>query len=387
MARTFLTNFDSQDRVASGISSASLPSGVSFDTSVKRATGLASLKFVPASGSGASAVSLNFTAGNDWRRFNLQFTVLPASTRMILGTTASGNIRITSSGNLAFYSSTTLVGTGTATLTDTNRIYAIDVRSSNVAESQVKVRVDGVDDITVTSNVQITSTVGCVDTVAATYTMYLHGVAVDGAAFPGPGEISLLLPISDNARAAKWVAGSNATTATTNLWEGVNNTPPVGTASSNAVTAAISHTGGGAGNEDYDANMTTYSTAGINSFDTVNAIQAVFAHGEDISTGTKTLTFGVKSNPAGSFETNFSAGGDSGACGTWPTTWTLTRGTVISTPSVTVGSSPVMTARRPSTDTRSADVCFMGMYVDYTAGVAPTQDPVDPMGMSGFFGL
>ena len=190
--------------------------------------------------------------------------------------------------------------------------------------------------------------------------------------YPGSGGIVLLVPISDNARAALWTGGVGGTT---NLFDAVNNEPPIGTATETDLTQ-IEHAGGAAGSTDaYDANMTTYTTAGIGASDTINVLQLLAAHGEDIATGTKLLAFSVVSNPAIATSGNVNAGDNVGALGTWPSNWAVHRGTVTYTPSVTVGTSPVMRALRPETANRVASVCFMGMLVDYTPAVATLSPP------------
>lgn len=337
-------------------------------------TGTYSLKIVAASGT-ATYGGFNGTLGiGDYVRFRIKVTVRPSTTaRVIQGaiTLNTLNLRLNPNGTIAVYVNTTLIGTSTTALTDTSRIYLVEARS--LAGTGVDaLKIDGAVEVTgnIPSSSAANEAIGATDTVADTYTAFFGDYAGDTADFPGDGRVVLSLPISDNARAAKWTGGAGGTT---NLFAAVDNTPPTGTASETDSTQ-IEHSGGGAGNEDYDADMTTYSSLGVGASDTVNAVQALFAHGEDIATGTKTLTFGVKSNPAGSFESNFSAGNDAGAVGTYPTTWVVKRGTIINNPSVTVANSPVMTARRPGTESRVASVCFMGMYVDYTPG-ATTKSP------------
>ncbi len=372
-SRTYLTRFDSQDRITSRIGTGALPSGVTFDATIVQA-GVRSLKFIVASGSSASQVAMDFTAGNDWRRFNIRFAAFPSTARAIMGNASGTHLKISPSGTIDWYSSSTLIQAGSTALS-LDTWYCLEVRSSNVVGSQVKVRINGATDNTNANNAQMSALLGCADTVAATFTMYIDDAAVDSADWPGVGRVGLAKPISDNARATLWVAGSGATTSTSNLWEGVNNWPPTGTATPLPTANGISHTGGAAGStDDYDANMTTYSSLGIGAGDTVNAVQARAMIGEDIATGTKLLTMSVKSNPAqGAFQANQDVG--AAAVSTYPTNWNILLGTVINNPTVTIASSPVMTMRRPETASRAADVCFMGLYVDYTpvSGTTYTQ--------------
>jgi hypothetical protein len=179
------------------------------------------------------------------------------------------------------------------------------------------------------------------------------------------------LPISDNARDAKWT--SNAGTTTTNF-DGVNNTPPVGIAVNTTPDFAYEkHAGTAAGTTDhYDANMTTYTTAGVVATDRITLVQGMLSTGEEIITGSKLLSFECLSNPVISSTGSFDVAPVSGAQGTWPTNWAGKWGPATYNPTPTLGTSPVMRVIRPETATRVASVDFMGLYVEYVnAGKAP----------------
>lgn len=345
-----------------------LPAQASYDTTVYR-TGGRSLKYVAASGV-SSAAAISAASGN-FVRFYLRVTARPSTTaRVIFG--ASGNalqIRLNPNGTLAIYFAAALVGTSTTALTDTSRWYRVEARALS-GTSVVLLRIDGVDEVTGTiSSTSWTYQFGASDTVADTYTINVADVTSDTTTFPGEGSVQLLVPNGDSARAAKWTAG---TSGTTNLWDAVDNLPPTGKVSPQTTTSAITHAGSGAGNEDYDASLPSYSSLAAAS---VTAVQMLAYHGEDISTGTKTLQFAIKSNPAGAFSTAESAGGDVGAVGAWPTNWTLSAITIIESPSVVLGTSPVISVRRNSTESRLADVCFMGMWVEYIPPAAAVDRP------------
>lgn len=371
MARAAFMGFDSSDNTVESIS---VIGGGTYDSTTPDGVGK-SLKHIASSGS-ASGTTYTNVASPQWRRARFRFTARPATTRRIfVGNTSFASLRINPDGTVGYYTgASTLIGTSATALTDTARWYVVEWLSSASASSLVRLRIDGVDEVTTADTTTFSGVLGPSDTVADTYTMYVDDYVADGAAFPGSGAVRLLLPISDNARAALWVAGSNATTSTSNLWEGVNNTPPVGTATSIPVANGISHEGGAAGTtDDYDANMTRYADVGILAGATINAMQAVCAHAEDVSTGAKLLTMSIKANPAqGAFETNWTAGNAS-AAGTYPTNWVIQRGTIISNPAnINLAGNAVMTMRRPETATRRADVCFMGIYVDYTPAGLPS---------------
>ena len=537
--RTAILGFQSKSSYID-LNATALNTGWSYDTTISR-TGGVSLKCIAQSGS-STVHTLPGIGGGVFHRFYLRVTSRPSTTaRIIWGGTGGANLRLNPDGTIAYYTSTTLVGTSATALTDTTKWYRIECRG--VPSGAGSVDYLKIDDETLTGTVSVgattvTNQIGPSDTVADTYTVYYADFAEDELQFPGACiGINLALPISDNARAAKWTGGIGGTT---NLYDAVNNTPPTGTATETD-TSQIEHSGGGAGNEDYDANLTTYTNLGVGTLisstqtyqtatdgsssldvgnaagnfygclsftapatgavrsiavrlsktggpadnllvelwsnnssqpgtkisdlasiggglisgatdryvlwatnstglvtnatrywivfkrsgstdaanfynikyhltasaedvgvgtsapswtmttggvgqlevavgdgDQVLAIQSFFAHGEDINTGTKTLTYGLKSNPAQTFAANFSAGNDGGALGTYPTGWIVARSIVFDAPhGLTVGNSPVLTARRPSTETRVASVCFMGSYVEWATYTTPTPESDD----------
>lgn len=185
--------------------------------------------------------------------------------------------------------------------------------------------------------------------------------------WPGSGRVVLLLPISDNARDTLWTGGVGGTT---NLFDAVNNTPPLGIATETNLSQ-IEHAGNAAGTTDrYDANMTAYSSLGITPKHRITCMLILAADGEDIATGSKLLNYELLSNPVIASSGNVIAGNNPGALGTYITNWAIHGGTMIYNPSVALAASPVMRVRRPETATRVASVCFMGVYLEFT-DVAP----------------
>jgi len=279
------------------------------------------------------------------------------------------NIRLNSTGTLGIYLQNTLIGT-TATTLSLDTWYWIGIRV--VTGSSVEwLQIDGVDAGVVGSATVTTihSNFGFFDASGpqAAADAYWDDILLDNASFVAPSKIVTLSPISDNARATLWTGGAGGTTS---LFEAVNNEPPVGTATETNTTQ-IEHAGGAAGTTDaYDANMTSYSTAGIAAADTVTALQYSIIHGEDINTGTKLLNFSIVSNPTqASGIANFAAGADAGALGTFPSTWTRAQNTLVESPAVTKGTSPVMRVVRPETASRVASVCYMEIAVAYQEAI------------------
>jgi len=348
--------------------------GVSLESSIVR-TGNGSLK-VDAVSSQAGAWSVRVVSPNDWFRIYVRVTSRPALlARVIIGSTGNFafNLILNPNGALGYRQGLTTLGTSSTVLTDTTKWYRVEYRMTN-GTSIVVLRIDGVDQVTASpSNLVGGSTLGPNEglPIADTYTVYFDDYAEDNTGFPGEGKCILLIPISDNARDTLWKGGVGGTT---NLWNAVNNTPPIGTDTETDLTQ-IEHAGGAGGTTDrYDANMTTYSTAGITANDAINCVKPFIWHGEDIAPGDKLLKFNVLSNPATAETSNFNvANASSGALGTWPTGWWVTPGppaTPTFSPAIDVSVSPVMRVVRPETASRVASVCFMGIYVDYTPASA-----------------
>lgn len=186
--------------------------------------------------------------------------------------------------------------------------------------------------------------------------------------WPGPGNVVLLVPTSDNAKGTGW---TNDAAATTNLFDAVNNEPPVGIA--DTTTGSGLHQLRNAtsnANVNYDANMTTYLAAGMGTRDIVQVVVPVIATAAPVTTSSKQGTVGVVSNPAIA-NVALGAGGTAGAfwsgvaAGTYPTGWKWSFGTTTYNPSVTPGTAPVMRITQVTSSTRVAMVCAMGMYVEY----------------------
>ena len=341
-------------------------SDLSIDTEIFR-SGTASLKAVAVSGVNSR---FGFTGtGATYRRIYIKATARPSSlSRTIIGNrivTDSHYIELNPSGTLSLYKQglpPTLVGTSITALTDTSKWYLVEYRIPS-GSSTVLLKIDNNNEITASSSVNdYVGSFGQSDTIADTYICHFDDYGEDNSNWLGEGKVVLLIPISDNARDTLWKGGNGGLT---NLFEAVNNKPPIGTASETDLTQ-IEHGGGAAGTTDrYDANMTAYSTAGIVAEDTINAVLPFIECGEDVATGTKNLSFNILSNPTtdntGSFDVTL---GTSGALGTGPTGWWQKTGPLGGAPDTL--DSPVFRVIRPETASRVASVCFMGIYVDYT---------------------
>jgi hypothetical protein len=382
MAVTFMAGFEGQAAGVDGVTlgGANVPT---YSTSGAR-TGAASLK---CTGSTTSYATIASTAGK-YIHFGIKVETLPVLTQfLVFGSSASGlGLVLNPAGTLQ-------VSDGGSSISDESVALSLGtwywVGFRNVTGTDVVfLQVDGTNIATTPAT---TGTQGAFTDIGKlsgpSGALYLDDLIIDDAGFISPSKVGLLVPISDSARASLWTGGAGGTT---NLYDAVNNKPPIGTATETNLTQ-IEHAGGAAGTTDaYDANMTTYTTAGVGASDTLLAVQGVIAWGEDSATGAKLLSYSGVSNPAWTGESSIdvSTGHGSGALGTYSATgaadgWNERRGTIATSPSVTLGTSPVMRVVRPETATRVASVCFMGMHVAWTPAAAnPSPRKVYPQLLS-----
>lgn len=269
----------------------------------------------------------------------------------------------------------------------TNQWYRLELGFDNdqtAASGYGEILLDGV---SVTSSTTLTYSATIADRVqvgkyhasgaAETATCYFDDIALNddqGAnenTWPGSGKVVLLKPVSD-AQDGSWVGGAGGTG---DLSLAVTNTPPVGVVSGSATNTSQIETNDASGDnstDEYRANLTTYTNAGIGGADTIKLIQSFVNHGEDIATNTKTGSCGFQSNPTETYGT-FTYGNDVGAVGTWPSNWRWFLNAVIYSPSVTRSSNPVLALRKTDAGTRFASADFLGAYCEYlpVSGLPP----------------
>lgn len=365
MARTSAAGFDQGLISANG--TAAIGSGLSWEGTIFR-SGLGSLKIALVSGAQGNVIVLG--AISEWVRFYVRVTALPAATarQLFSGTAgATEGVYLNADGTLTMKTAGGVsVGTTTTALTDTARWYMVEVRTNNTASSQVRLRIDGADEITsATASGAGTSTgqFGSRGTEADTYTAYIDDVSGDNAEFPGPGEVLILLPASDNSN-TNWVRGGNTTN--TDLYLGCSTIPPAGVASASETDNTNIQSSSNSGTANYVANMQSYLEVGIRQNDIVKLVFATARHGEDISTGTKTGSVQLTANPADSGATTFTFGGDAGAHGAEgeSSNWRTTRGAVVADPTVTLDSAPTVKVIKTDTTTRTGCIDLLCVVVD-----------------------
>lgn len=401
MARLFTTGFETRDT-----SSASFDAGgvggftgtVTYDTATFR-SGAASLKCDSAAGNTAANVIINpnltvATGTTIYLRAYLMFSALNASTVdvEVVANFGNANFGIWMAGTanglglsqgqvyLSADNHTSIVGLASAVL-NLNTWYRFEQAAmigASTNDDYVEFMLNGVSlGSTTTANAGTTSfavqaQIGWGGSPGASKQIWVDDVAIndstgsDQTSWPGSGKIVLLKPISDKATGANWVEGAGGTGS---LFSAVKNTPPVGVAVGSATnTSQIKNvTKDTTGN--YDANLTTYTTAGIAAGDTINVVHPIWNIAGS-STTSVTHAMLLVSNPAanGGAETTAAR---ATAAATYPSQWSwqFPAAQIVYSPSPTLGTSPVIRVGKRTSTTSAAMADFMGAYVDYTPAV------------------
>lgn len=204
----------------------------------------------------------------------------------------------------------------------------------------------------------------------------------------GDGTVTLLKPVSDNARGANWFAGAGGTT---NLYAAVDNTPPVGKAVATPPTDITqiynSSAYAGTAADLYDANMDDYTNAGVPAGETIRAVQGHADTAEADASAHETLALKLVSNPAGS-EVTMNWTEYATNMGVFPDGWKgqLQFTGIEQSPSVTRGTDPVFRIGKRSGAAGTRDDCdFMGINVE--SGNTPPVSLVVPRRPQAILGM
>lgn len=356
---------------------------LAFDTAVKR-SGTHSYRFTS---SAANTVFWAFTGATARRYWAQAYIYLPAASGLPGGnsrilafqTAAAGalcSVNLTTGGKLQLLNQAgTQIGSDSAAtlVADTWYRVALGVEIAAGANDFAELQLDGVS-VASTTTGAFSDTApgrlywGWLDDPGTSEVLHVDDIVLNddqGSVhndWPGQDKVVLLLPISDNT-INNWRqvdGGSN------DLWDALNNTPPVGLENSAGNDTSQMENTVSAANNPYLGNMSTYTTAGIVAGDTVTAIFAVAEASEDSTTGADTVDIAVDSNPAIAaveFSCDFN---DS----TYPTGWNRGQTLIAENPTVALGTSPVARIEKNVATTRDHQCCLLAMYVSYTE--APT---------------
>lgn len=323
-------------------------------------------------------------------RVYLCFANLPGSTIPVFATTTTASsallVRVTSAGKVQLFDAVAGAQVGSdsaATISaDGATWYRFELGiglNASFQPTSVELRLDGVTVASGTPNllaVVSTFVVGWFTAPGANNVLYADDFVANSStgsaptSWPGDGSVVLLVPVSLNANGGSWVDDKNQSTGAA-LTAAVDNTPPQGIADTTSNATGGHQIRNGAANTTIDFNLTDYTTAGVTG--TVNVLTPLVNVAAPVSTGGKSGSFGVLSNPTiaqrafagGSGTATFFWRGT--AAGTYPSGWGWEVGTVTPAPSVTLGTSPVARLSiTGGTTSRVAMSDFLGMYVDYT---------------------
>jgi hypothetical protein len=330
-----------------------------------------------------TAPTPTFTDGRSyWARIYLNAAAAPttAAAVLLLGGSSVTQIvaRLRTDGALELLVNNVVQGSPSATINDGtwHRVELKGVATATTTWTAAELLLDGTSVATWSGSVARTNGVGFgwLGSPGASLVINADDYALNDSTgsvnngYPGSGKVVLLKPISDSAVGTGW---TNSAGTGTSLFDCVDNTPPTGIADTTSSAGHQIRNATSNANVNYDANMTSYTTAGIAAADTVNCVIPWCVTGAPVTTSAKQGTVGVASNPA---ITNIalSATGTSGAfwagfaASTYGGGWKYSSGTITEAPVVTLGTSPVMRITQVTSSTRIAICCSMGIYVDYT---------------------
>lgn len=373
-----------------GLGLQSFQGTITYDTTTQRGGGV-SYKCDSGAGNAASHLRFGgFIAGvNNYCRAYVYLPAYPTSSTVVLGMYDLGDshlcyaVQVTSAGVIqGIIQGGSQAGSDGPTLA-LNTWYLIEILGVDTplanAGTRFEARLDTTTFVNYSTGFSVYSwssagyRAGWVAAPGATKTIYVDDIANNDTAaggtqisWPGPGKSGFLLPISDNARGL-WTGGAGGTT---NLWDALNNTPPVGLAAAGETNTSQAKNVA-AGTSNCDINVGAYSDPvasgglGIPPGSAINMVQLVTGLGSEqtsVCTGTQTIV----SNPVQSVADTFNFNQPAAAVGTWPTNWFAKIGAYQYPSSVTFGTKPVVRVTKTQSQARAADCCFMGLLVDWT---------------------
>lgn len=322
--------------------------------------------------------------------FAFKFDVLPtAATTKIFGWSNNGGSNqvvlagITSAGKIYLADGLNAQIGSVSTMTiQTGRWYVLQSKmqfNSGASDDRAELKI--YDTVTTTSetiastttasfstNIPAAFVVGIISNPGVNLNMWIDDVIMNddqGASnntYPDPTEVIVpLRPVSDNAR-GNWTAGAGGTT---NLYQALDNVPPVGLSSASATDTSQIKDVTSSATSDADFNCKSYTAAGISAADTITSVMAA-ANASQATATTISVGVSIVSNPSnteGTDSNNLVASlWGLGWTGSWPTT------IPVNAPTVTLGTQPVLRiGKRTATTT--------GLHVDAAAiivGVVPS---------------
>jgi hypothetical protein len=359
---------------------------VTRDTTVRR-TGSASYKCDSGGGNSPASNQWNvaFTLGQAvFARIYFRVDVLPsvAATIMRFSGSAYPTVKIKTNGKFGLFdpSGNQIGSDSAATITAGDGTwFRVEMQltiGASTADDSAELLVDGTSVASSTGQTwSVTAptvlNAGWIVSAGVNRILYMDDVAVNDASgasqtgYPGAGSVIALRPASVSAQGG-WTIGSGGSIPTA-----LSNAPPQGVADVSTVTSQA-RSASATADDALSVVTETYASKLPSGSPTVTLVQPYADHGEGAAAGTKNLDLAVTANPSGSTSAAFTAGGDAGAAGTWPTNWRGTYGPAVSSPSVTTSSGGTLTIRDKTTNTNVVLVDQMALMVEYTGGISTT---------------
>lgn len=352
--------------------------GVSVQSTTKR-TGTYAARFNPS----AAASNLNYQIRDNAGALSAVFHSIAGYIRYVSGntsevisfydstlTTTNHGLSLDGSGNIYIYASA--VSSNSAVIPNDGLFHSFWADFGDHSGAGATLYIDGFNVASCASgaiSAQPILVLGGAPSANRTTDFYLDDIVVfdastTGILWPGGFKVLSLLPISDNAVGSGWVNGA---LGSTNLWDAVNNVPPVGVALANET--ATSQIKNSASVNSYDVNLQTYTTVGVLATEIIRAVQPVCNHSQTGVT-VKTGTVFCQSNPAPGIGKAFNWADSVGVAGVFPSNWRTIFGRVEQAPSVTLGNSPVLRLTKVTSSSQNAFADYMALNV--VVSPAPT---------------
>lgn len=398
MARLWTSGFESKHWFSEGLNATYTTSNngvATYDTGTLRTAGTrASLKLDSGATPGTAYATYAYATTNTryyYFRFHIKLSStagesnVPIFRASIAGPTAQIEVRINASNQLQLYNvnSAANIGSPSAALNNTDWYRVeIGIENSGVAStSYAELKLNGTS-VASTTTANISTTVlslfyfGWITAPAANHQIWFDDCGINdnqGAGqtgWLGDGEVWLLLPTSDNTRGTNWYDDNGGTS---NLYDALNNLPPVGVAHNVATmpaTAQIYNVVAGGTTADSTYNMQTYTAVGIDAGHDIILVQAASCMGTNGTTARASNTY-ISSNPT---ETPGSTVNTPAAIAdVFPTNWGKQFKTVLYNPTVTRGTAPVLAVRKAVNNAAAVDFCFAGIIVESAPPLPGTQ--------------
>lgn len=394
MARLFTAGFESGIPAASpyggerdGAVESRQTNTTTYQSSVARNGGRA-LQCSPSAANYEQITGLTHTVDvPTYARFYFRFNAAPTETLQVwawrlnatvvatldLLTTRAIRLNVPASGS---------AGSSSALSVDTWYLIETSITIPASGNGSVELRIDGVTAVGPSAgNVGTTLTpsthrIGHVTGTETATTLYYDDLAInDGTGanqntWPGPGNVTLLKPTSDNTKGTGWEGPQTTGSDTTDLYQNVDNVPPTGVAHSdvdaNAGMYAFNAANLGAAS-DFRVNCQSMSDAGLPSTAIPVLSQAYMRASCNSTTGTNNMELQGITPSDSAVTCNVEA---TAVAGTEPTGWKSFRTVYTSGPSLSYSTNPVIEATKILTgSTRAHMVDQMGLMVEWITPV------------------